>query len=34
MTGMAYSPWNRSWDVSRDMDVNYMVVARRLMQMA
>jgi 2-polyprenyl-6-hydroxyphenyl methylase/3-demethylubiquinone-9 3-methyltransferase len=34
MTGMAYSPWNRAWDVSRDMDVNYMVVARRLMQMA
>ena len=34
MTGIAYLPWNRSWDVSRDMDVNYMVVARRLMQMA
>lgn len=34
LTGVAYNPLRRTWDTSRDLDVNYMVAARRLMQMA
>jgi 2-polyprenyl-6-hydroxyphenyl methylase/3-demethylubiquinone-9 3-methyltransferase len=34
LTGVRYNPLRDTWDTSRDLDVNYMVVARRLMQMA
>lgn len=34
LTGVSYNPLRDNWDTSRDLDVNYMVVARRLMQMA
>jgi len=34
LAGVSYDPLRGSWDTSRDLDVNYMVVARRLMQMA
>ena len=34
LSGVSYNPLRDSWDTSRDLDVNYMVVARRLMQMA
>jgi 2-polyprenyl-6-hydroxyphenyl methylase/3-demethylubiquinone-9 3-methyltransferase len=27
--GVTYSPFTRQWRVSRDMDVNYMLVAQR-----
>jgi 2-polyprenyl-6-hydroxyphenyl methylase/3-demethylubiquinone-9 3-methyltransferase len=27
--GVTYSPFSRQWRVSRDMDVNYMLVAQR-----
>jgi 2-polyprenyl-6-hydroxyphenyl methylase/3-demethylubiquinone-9 3-methyltransferase len=29
LAGVSYSPFSRQWAVSRDLDVNYMVVARR-----
>jgi 2-polyprenyl-3-methyl-5-hydroxy-6-metoxy-1,4-benzoquinol methylase len=31
---VSYNPLRDTWDTSRDLDVNYMVVAQRLMQMA
>lgn len=34
LSGVSYDPLRDRWDTSRDLDVNYMVVARRLMQMA
>ncbi len=34
MTGVSYNPLRGTWATSRDMDVNYMMVARRLMQIA
>lgn len=34
LSGVTYNPLRDSWDTSRDLDVNYMVVARKLMQMA
>jgi 2-polyprenyl-6-hydroxyphenyl methylase/3-demethylubiquinone-9 3-methyltransferase len=34
LSGVSYNPLRDSWDTSRDLGVNYMVVARRLMQMA
>ncbi|MBX9759724.1 MAG: bifunctional 2-polyprenyl-6-hydroxyphenol methylase/3-demethylubiquinol 3-O-methyltransferase UbiG, partial [Beijerinckiaceae bacterium] len=34
LAGVSYNPLRDSWDTSRDLDVNYMVVARRLLQMA
>ena len=34
LTGVIYNPLRDTWDLSRDLDVNYMVVARKLMQMA
>jgi 2-polyprenyl-3-methyl-5-hydroxy-6-metoxy-1,4-benzoquinol methylase len=27
--GVTYSPFTRQWRVSRDMDVNYMLVAQK-----
>ncbi|HEY8580064.1 MAG TPA: bifunctional 2-polyprenyl-6-hydroxyphenol methylase/3-demethylubiquinol 3-O-methyltransferase UbiG [Beijerinckiaceae bacterium] len=32
--GVSYNPLRDAWDTSRDLDVNYMLVARRLMRMA
>src|SRR5690606_13217587 len=34
LAGVSYNPLRDAWNTSRDLDVNYMVVARRLMQMA
>jgi 2-polyprenyl-6-hydroxyphenyl methylase/3-demethylubiquinone-9 3-methyltransferase len=34
LSGVSYNPLRDTWDTSRDLDVNYMVVAQRLMQMA
>jgi 2-polyprenyl-6-hydroxyphenyl methylase/3-demethylubiquinone-9 3-methyltransferase len=34
LAGVSYNPLRDAWSASRDLDVNYMVVARRLMQMA
>ena len=34
LAGVSYNPLRDTWDTSRDLDVNYMVVARKLMQMA
>jgi 2-polyprenyl-6-hydroxyphenyl methylase/3-demethylubiquinone-9 3-methyltransferase len=34
LSGVSYNPLRDNWDTSRDLDVNYMVVARRLMQVA
>lgn len=34
LTGVTFNPLRRVWSTSRDLDVNYMLVARRLMQMA
>ena len=34
LAGVRYNPLRDTWDTSRDLDVNYMVVARRLMQIA
>ena len=34
MTGVSYNPLADRWGLTRDLDVNYMVVARRLMQVA
>jgi 2-polyprenyl-6-hydroxyphenyl methylase/3-demethylubiquinone-9 3-methyltransferase len=34
LAGVSYSPFARAWSVSRDLDVNYMVVARRPLRIA
>lgn len=34
LTGVTYDPLRGRWDTSRDLDVNYMVVARREAQLA
>jgi 2-polyprenyl-6-hydroxyphenyl methylase/3-demethylubiquinone-9 3-methyltransferase len=34
LSGVSYNPLRDNWDTSRDLDVNYMVVARRLRQVA
>jgi 2-polyprenyl-6-hydroxyphenyl methylase/3-demethylubiquinone-9 3-methyltransferase len=34
LTGVSYNPLRDAWSTSRDMDVNYMLAARRLMRMA
>lgn len=34
LAGVTYNPLRDKWNTSRDLDVNYMIVARRFMQMA